>query len=307
MSNNNITSTKVTVDANVARNFLAKNTHNRPKRKDHIFKLKKDMLEVDPKHGGKKFKDCVQPIKIDKNGRLMDGQHRCEAIIEADKVEPGISFDFFVEEGHEPETVETLDNGAKQRNLFDNLSYHIDTKKHPKYYKKLCADVEKMYGGIGNLKTSERASPSEKVEHILNNESILEETNKIFEVPKGEIPNGFNEAHYRAAFHSYIAEDPSNTDMYRTFAKQLVGKSDVPGLSKQDPLDALKRKITELEAEHLKVGSRIHSHTRMAYTLQAIEDQKNNVNASKKSYELKPAKYHSFSKTKYSIDKDKES
>lgn len=306
MSNNNVTVRKVLVDATVAKQFLSKNTHNRPMRTDHVLCRKKEMLEIDPKTGAKKFKNFIQPIKFDKNDRLMDGQHRCQAIIDADKVEPGIGFWFFVEEGHEPEIVQSLDNGALQRNLFDNLSYKIDTKKNVKHYKKLCADVEKMYGGIGNLKSSQRHSFEEKVDFLVKNEPILEETNKIFQVSKSEIPNGFNEAHYRAAFHSYISKDPANTETYRTFAKQLVGKSDVPGLSRKDPLDAFKNKMRDLETEHNKLGSRIHPHTRMAYALQAIEDQFNGVNASKKAYELKPATSHSFSGTKYSLDKDKE-
>jgi hypothetical protein len=302
MNNVNVTSTQVFVDAKKAKQFLKKIVScQRDGRPRLVSQLKKLMLTVDPVNGDRKFKNNLSPLKFDSNGNMFDGYHRCTAVIEADKDEPGIGFWFFVESGHEPSTVQFVDNLSAKRNLFDDLSYRVSTKDKKKFYQQLCADVEKMFGGIGTVINNLHSS--EKVDFLIKNEQILGETNKIFKISENESTHGFNEPVYRAAFHSYIVEDPTNISMYHKFAKMLVG--DEP-TTRKDAIEALKKKIPELEKEHEKLGSRVHGHTRMALTLQAIQDQIDGIDASKKTYQLKPAGFHKFSGTKYSLGKDKE-
>ncbi len=62
-----------------------------------------------------KWQDNGETIKIDKHGALMDGQHRCHAIVEADK-----PIEVYIAKGLEPSVFKTIDTG-KTRNKADVL------------------------------------------------------------------------------------------------------------------------------------------------------------------------------------------
>ena len=286
------------IDANLAANYLQSNSRNRPPKKDHIKHLAKFMVENDNSNPGtKKFKDFHSTIKFDKNAKLLDGQHRLKALVEAGKITPGIGFWFKVERGHDPSIVDTLDCVQKTRSLVDSLSYHVE--KIGKLERKQCADVDKLFGGIGSVKLSQRATMDEKVQFLLSNKDVINEVIKAFQPASKATNQNYNHAHYRSAILSFIVEDPDNKDTYIEYVERLVGKK--TGFSNKDPLMAFTTKIMDLEKKHAQMNSNIHSHTRMALLLQAVDDQNKNIDASKKSYQLSETKYHNFSKTKFSI------
>jgi hypothetical protein len=293
-----IPTTEEFIDSAKAEQYLKSNTRNRPPKKDHIKHLSKLMVENDNSNPGtKKFKDFHSTIKFDRNGKLLDGQHRLKGLVEANKTNPGIGFWFKVERGHDPSIVDTLDCVQKTRSLVDALSYHVE--KIGKLERKQCADVDKLFGGIGSLKLSQRPTMDEKVQFLLNNKDVINEVIKAFQPASKATNQNYNHAHYRSAILSFIIEDPQNKDTYIEYAERLVGKK--TGFSNKDPLMAFTTKIFELEKKHAQVNSNIHSHTRMAFLLQAIDDQFKGIDASKKSYQLSEMKYHKFSKTKFSI------
>ena len=66
----------VTITPAMATQWLKSNTHNRPARKPHVSRLAKEMVSGNWQLNG-------ETIKFDTWGRLIDGQHRLMAIIEA--------------------------------------------------------------------------------------------------------------------------------------------------------------------------------------------------------------------------------
>ncbi|MBK9316921.1 MAG: hypothetical protein IPM55_22145 [Acidobacteria bacterium] len=99
----------VTVTPDIARDWLAANTNNRPMCKAHVERLSNFM-----KRGQWKFDGS--PIRFAANGALLDGQHRLMACIES-----GVSFRAAVIRGLDLEAFEFMDQG-RIRSASDNLS-----------------------------------------------------------------------------------------------------------------------------------------------------------------------------------------
>ncbi len=98
-----------TITPEVAQEMLTKNYNNRKLNKTHVRFLKNQM-----KNGLWVFDG--QPIRFDKSGRLLDGQHRLNAVLES-----GVSNDFLVVSGLSSDTFEVMDTG-KNRSASDVLS-----------------------------------------------------------------------------------------------------------------------------------------------------------------------------------------
>ena len=91
-----------------AERLLERNTSNRNLRRDHVNTLARDMIE-----GAWRLNNDA--ICIAHDGTLLNGQHRLNAIIKADK-----PIKMLVAEGFSPETYKVLDGGAK-RSVADQL------------------------------------------------------------------------------------------------------------------------------------------------------------------------------------------
>jgi hypothetical protein len=102
------------VDAVTAQKFLDKIDRQRRVRKQRVVSLASDIVEGNWIMSG-------EPFKFDADGRFIDGQHRCHAIIMADKVKPGISVEAVVMRGIAPEAMTVLDTGAA-RSAADQLN-----------------------------------------------------------------------------------------------------------------------------------------------------------------------------------------
>ncbi|MBT1161743.1 hypothetical protein [Bifidobacterium sp. SO1] len=105
-----ITITREHVTPQIAAEMLTHNTNNRNIRPTRIDVYVTDMLNGD-------WQDNGDPIRFDRNGRLLDGQHRLTALVKA-----GVSLDMWVARGLEPDSQRTMDIGAN-RSFADYLKF----------------------------------------------------------------------------------------------------------------------------------------------------------------------------------------
>ena len=99
----------ITVTPELARKWLKMNEKNRRISKRRVSVYSRDILNGTWSLNG-------ESIKFDTEGKLLDGQHRLEAVIEANT-----AAEFLVVKGLRPETQTTMDTGRK-RSLKDVLS-----------------------------------------------------------------------------------------------------------------------------------------------------------------------------------------
>lgn len=110
------TSSVVVIDPTTARRWLGQNSSNRNLRPLHVSRLARDMKEG-------RWELTGAPIQFAFDGRLLDGQHRLHAVIEAD-----LSIPFFVVRGLRPEAQMVIDTAIK-RSLADQLK--LSGYEHP--------------------------------------------------------------------------------------------------------------------------------------------------------------------------------
>lgn len=109
----------VIVTPEIALEWLTdKNKINRPLSKHHVAQLAHDMMNG-------MWRNTAVPIIFDKEGFLIDGQHRLTALFDA-----GLTFPFYVAYDRDASEREVTDIGNR-RNLKDIMSFGLDT---PHYY-----------------------------------------------------------------------------------------------------------------------------------------------------------------------------
>lgn len=99
---NTVTTTMTTVTPEQASEWLANNTHNRKLRTHQVAAMVRDIQEGRWKWNG-------DSIKFAKDGTLLDGQHRLNAIVES-----GQPIEMLVINGLDKATQATMDTGAKR-------------------------------------------------------------------------------------------------------------------------------------------------------------------------------------------------
>lgn len=92
----------LTVTPAIAREWLSRNSHNRPIRKKKVDEYTRDMKSGNWRVNG-------ETIKFSADGTLLDGQHRLTAVIAADT-----PVEFIVVTGLDASTQATMDAGAKR-------------------------------------------------------------------------------------------------------------------------------------------------------------------------------------------------
>jgi hypothetical protein len=91
------------VTPEIARDWLDQTRINRPLQTHQVKAYARDM-----RNGG--WRPVGDPIRIDRNNNLIDGQHRLSAIVES-----GVTLPLIVVTGLEPEDQLVLDSGVKRR------------------------------------------------------------------------------------------------------------------------------------------------------------------------------------------------
>lgn len=102
------------VDAVKAQEWLDQIDRQRKVRKQRVVAIASDIVEGNWILSG-------EPFKFDEDGRFVDGQHRCHAIIMADKVKPGVTVQAVVVKNVPREAMTVLDTGAA-RSAADQLN-----------------------------------------------------------------------------------------------------------------------------------------------------------------------------------------
>lgn len=92
----------MTVDPELAQAWLDRNQHNRGMRWRLVAQYARDM-------SAGRWQLTGEPVKFDHSGNLLDGQHRLQAVVEANAVVP-----MLVVWGLSPATQQVMDTGAKR-------------------------------------------------------------------------------------------------------------------------------------------------------------------------------------------------
>ena len=106
------------VTPQMAEELLDRNTHNRPLRPGAVEKYARDM-----KAG--RWQKNAQPVTIDWNNAIHNGQHRLFAVVES-----GVTVPMIVLTGLDPDTVLTVDSGVA-RNFQDYVALRGDASGQP--------------------------------------------------------------------------------------------------------------------------------------------------------------------------------
>lgn len=161
----------VTITPTEAARMLQRNDRNRPIKQHNIAKFARSMLAG-------KWKLQPNGIGIDKNGNIVDGQHRLMAIVKA-----GVPAMFILVTGLEPETFDVIDTGAKRSGAdtlategHDNavlvaaVSYLLQN-----YLKQGSVGMGVMYGGgrIENYELREFAAQYPRLDGIATDAKTL--------------------------------------------------------------------------------------------------------------------------------------
>lgn len=101
---------RLLVTPEIAAEFLERNTNNRRPKPTQINKISKALLLGEWRYNG-------EAIKFDWNGVLLDGQNRCQSIVNT-----GVAAESLIVEGLPPETQKTMD-GIVPRTLKDILHW----------------------------------------------------------------------------------------------------------------------------------------------------------------------------------------
>ena len=152
--------------------WLKSNTHNRPARKAHVARLANEMVKGNWQLNG-------ETIKFDTWGRLIDGQHRLMAIIEASQpltmhVCTGLAAD--------SDVFATIDVGLN-RSAGSVLAMH-----GIKYATEIAAGIAFMKQTFGNSTSTQKASNAETLQTYLANPekwqkiAAIASTNEIREI-----------------------------------------------------------------------------------------------------------------------------
>lgn len=100
--NRKVASEWVDLTPTVAEKWLGQNHDNRNLRRPKVLTYARDMRNGEWTTSG-------QPIQFDWNGNLIDGQHRCEAVIES-----GVTIRVLVVKGLDPKAKQVIDTGIKR-------------------------------------------------------------------------------------------------------------------------------------------------------------------------------------------------
>lgn len=231
----------ITITPNIAEQLLGANTHNR-----HIFKARVQQYALAMKEG--RWKVNGEAIKIDKTGRLVDGQHRLSAVIESRQ-----SIKMLVIKELSDDVFDTIDTG-KSRGGSDVL--YIANVEYPNV---LSAGIN-LYLKLNQSRYIRSAVGGSS---YIENQDILEEYNNDPNLYRSLISSAIafhhrthriiTPAEYVGAYRYFLtAHDASSIDSFFNNVEDEVG---VCGLLYSVLLDNAisKRKMSQAERKALIV------------------------------------------------------
>ena len=195
--------TIVTMTSELAKDYLSRNTQNRNVKKRVLSFYKKQMRSGSWKENG-------EPIIIDKNGIVKDGQHRLMAVAET-----GYAYRVPVISGVSPDVMDTIDTGTN-RSAGDVL--HLEGFKNAT---KLASIIKAIL--LGKITTEAASSVQISNNDILNFamekksylEEIMKSTVEIYHLQVTMVLSTTDIGYY---IYTY-----GNTDEVKTFLKMISG------------------------------------------------------------------------------------
>ena len=154
----------------LARELLAKNNKNRRLSSNIVVKYTNEIKKGNWTLTG-------EPVQVLKNGNLGNGQHRCEAVIKANK-----SIPIVLMEDIEDNALNFMDTG-KVRNKRDVVSINFSTAKNVTTLAAVVSNILLFKIGVfGSANTSHVPTNNDVSEYISNNMEIMDFVNKYFNI-----------------------------------------------------------------------------------------------------------------------------
>lgn len=194
------TTDEVMIDKDVAEELLKHNTHNRHLQQAKIAKYVGEMARG-------RWMDCADPIRISRTGKILDGQHKLHAIVEAD-----VEHIYTITWGLEDKTQKYMDTGSK-RALAQALG--LEGEKNPTMLGGAVRMVWQIENGGTPSKWEIEPTYEEYCEFVVDNPQIrdsVEVTTRItrnLKVPGSPIAA----AHYVCVAVDQTAADEFFTDL----------------------------------------------------------------------------------------------
>ena len=220
----------VTLTPQLAGEWLALNTRNRPPKPMKIAKYAQDMSDGLWRFTG-------EPIKFANDGRLIDGQNRCYAVIEANT-----AIDVLVVRGLEPSAQEVMDSNAV-RSARDALAMHgYDNPKdlaatvlvHDLWTRGIYEHCMTQTPGY------ERPTNAKVVEYAVQHPELLDSIRLIAPV-KARLPLAVGAI--ATAHAAFIRRDPDDAT---EFFSRIV---DLRTFGKGDPIATLVRRVQAMHQD----------------------------------------------------------
>ena len=224
---NTIKTEIVTITPEIAELLLAKNTRNRNVSPGNYDKICEALRAGEWKLNG-------EAIKIGKDGRLLDGQHRLLACRDT-----GISFQSLVIYGLPVDTIDTLDQG-KSRSIANVLALH--DYPSPKKTASLVSGILKMEkGGIrtGVHNSSRVSVTANQVLDRLEEEPSLIDVMRFAESMR---PSGITSKVAGILYYRFSQIDADDADDF------FIKLRDGAGLERGNPILVLRQKLLDLKS-----------------------------------------------------------
>lgn len=240
---------KVLITPELATKLLEKNTGNRA-----VSQRNLDFLTNQMANGQWRF--AADPIRISKNGTILDGQHRLKAIIKS-----GLSFEFLVISNLEESIFSVIDTG-KARSASDVLTIANFKNSGPKaaitrmilnyqagqYSVLRSRDSGAVIGGGYNTKSNLNATNAKILEFVENVDldDVVEIASRCYNSFKMLSKSEYGFFYY---IFSLLSVDAANDF--------LIKLSTGLNLSENDPILLLRNKLIAESLSTIKVGAKI--------------------------------------------------
>lgn len=223
-----------------AEKILEDNAFNRPFKMRHMLGLARQMSQG-------LWRTTCEPIIIDKNGRLQDGQHRLKSIIHA-----GIPQTLFVVRGAEPEAFVVMDTGAKRSH---NDALYIAGFTETTMYGALADRMLRWDRMIffGSVNAGLAPSNEEVVDYCKENKAEMAKTINFYNGIRSKVRGLVGRGTYIFCFHLCKVQSETQAE---DFYSKLVTNLGVEH-TKYQPLTLLRHRLIVNKRDDAKLSTRL--------------------------------------------------
>lgn len=224
----------VDITGEMVRPWLEGKARNRNIRKNRVVEFARDMLNDN-------WHETGEAIKFDVNGKLVDGQHRCEALALASKTKPDLVLkNVLVVRGIPAEAQMVMDTNTRRTAAdqlriagFDNYAQLSAAAKWCLIWDRKVLYADRMLKSVTHAEILEYVKANPELREICT--LIMNRLNKYIDMPSGYIGAGY-----------YICWRISPDDADEFFARLADGIM----LGKGNPILALRERLRDLKGDH---------------------------------------------------------